>query len=111
MTAKAAQLIDQSRTVLATAHVMDEGTHFRGTIDLAKMPESLRMLFVELEEIVNGQEFNFLDEIQDKIAATSLKVVFGDGTEALVKDLQIYPTTGEVSFKLAKESIQSISRS
>jgi hypothetical protein len=110
MSAKAVQLIDQSGTVLAKADVTDEGAHFRGTIDLAKMPESLRRLFVELEEIVNRQEFSFLDEIQNKIAATSLKVKFDDGTEALVKDLQIYPTTGDVSFKLAKESFHSISR-
>jgi hypothetical protein len=111
MTGKAAQLIDPFRTVLATAHVTEEGTHFRGTIDLAMMPESLRRLFVELEEIVNGQEFSVLDEIQDKIAAASLRVVFDDGTEAFVKDLQIYPSSGDLSFKLAKETGHPITRS
>jgi hypothetical protein len=110
MTTKAVNLIDQSRTVLANAHVTDEGTHFRGTIDLAKMPEPLRRLFVQLEEIVTGQEFSFLDEIQDKIAGASIKVVFADGTEAFVKELQIYPSTGDVSFKLDKETIQAVTR-
>jgi hypothetical protein len=111
MNTKTMQLIDQSGTVLATAHVTDEGTHFGGTIDLATMPEALRRLFDEFEEIVNGQMLSFLDDIQDKIAAHTLKVVFADGTEAFVKDLQIYPGSGEVSFKVAKEANQPAVRS
>jgi hypothetical protein len=101
MNARTVKLIDQSQHPLATAQVADEGDHFGGTIDLESAPAGVRALFDEFEEIVNGQMFSFLDEIQAKIEALRIKVVFDDGSESYVKDLQVYPGTGDVSFKLA----------
>ncbi len=45
--------------------------------------------------------FSFLDEIQDKIACLHLKAVFDNGGESCIKDLQVFPSTADVSFKLA----------
>ncbi len=94
------RLIDQSRTVLATARVTDEGDHYGGIIDLRSTPAGLCALFEEFEEIVNGQMFVFLDDIQHKIGALPLKAIFEDGSEVPVKDLQVYPSTGDISFRL-----------
>lgn len=107
MTTRSVQLIDQSRSVLATAQVADEGDYYGGTIDLGRTPASLRALFDEFDEIVNGQMFAFLDEIQEKIGALPLKAVFDDGTEVYVKDLQVYPSTGDVSFRLVGARAQT----
>ncbi len=100
MITKSVQLIDQSRTILATAQVADEGDHYGGTIDLRMTPVELRALFDEFEEIVNGQMFVFLDDIQEKIGALPIKAVFDDGSEVYVKDLQVFPSTGDVSLRL-----------
>jgi len=94
------KLIDQDHRVVATAQVTDEGEYFGGTIDLQAAPTNLRLLFDEFEEIVNGQMFSFLDEIQDKIGALPIKAVFADGMEVGIRDLQVFPSTGDVSFKL-----------
>lgn len=101
------QLIDQSRTVLATARVTDEGDHLGGTIDLRSTPAGLRALFEEFEEIVNGQMFVFLDDIQDKIGVVPIKAVFDDGSEVPVTDLQVFPATGDVSFRLVSTASES----
>ncbi len=102
MQTRTVQLIDPSRNLLAIAQVADEGAYYGGTIDLRSTPANLRALFEEFEEIVNGQMFSFLDEIQEKIGSLSIKVVFDPAHEVDVKDLQVFPSTGDVSFKLAE---------
>ncbi len=65
-------------------------------------------VFDEFEEIVNGQMFSFLDEIEGKIAVLSLKAAFdSNGSEVSVEELQVYPSTGDVSFKLAVVAVTS----
>lgn len=102
MATQTVKLIDPARKVVATAQVADEGAYYGGTIDLRDTPPSLRALFEEFEEIVNGQMFAFLDDIQERIETISLKAVFDSGQEAHAKDLQVFPSTGDVSFKLAE---------
>ena len=103
MNERTVKLMDQDRNVVAVARVVEEGGRYEGAVDLTRTPADLRALFEEFEEIVNGQMFSFLDEIEDKIAALSLKTVLdNNGTEASVRELQIYPSTGEISFKLAE---------
>jgi hypothetical protein len=102
METQTVKLIDQARRVVANAQVTDEGANYGGTIDLRETPPSLRALFEEFEEIVNGQMFTFLDNIQERIGALPFKVVFDNGQEVYVKDLQVFPSTGDVSFKLAQ---------
>src|SRR5947209_1177847 len=102
METRTVKLIDQSRKVVATAQVADEGAYYGGTIDLRETPSSLLALFEEFEEIVNGQMFAFLDDIQGRIGTSPLKAVFDTGPEVSVKDLQVFPSTGDVSFRLAE---------
>ena len=102
METRTVKLIDPSRKVVATAQVADEGAYYGGTIDLHDASPSLRALFEEFEEIVNGQMFAFLDDIQERIGTLPLKAVFDTGQEVYVKDLQVFPSTGDVSFKLAE---------
>lgn len=99
MTSHAIKLIDQAGNVVATGRVTAQNGHFAGEVDLGPMPSPLRQKFEEYEEIVNGQAFSLLDEIEQQIGALPLQVVFEGGRAARVEDLQIYPTTGLWSFR------------
>jgi hypothetical protein len=103
MNERTLKLMDQDRNVVAVARVVEEGGRYEGAVDLTRTPVGLRALFEEYEEIVNGQMFSFLDEIEDKITALPLKAALdNNGAEASVRELQVYPSTGEISFKLAE---------
>jgi hypothetical protein len=103
MTSQRVTLIDQERQVIARAEVAEQDGAFVGRIDLSLMPMPLRQLFEEYEEIVNTHTFSLLDEIEEKIENLHLKVVFEDGYEAALADVQIYPSTNKVSFQVLKE--------
>ena len=105
MSSQYVTIIDQNRQVVATAEVSEQDGYFAGRIDLSLMPATLRHQFEEYEEVVNQQMFNFLNEIEDKIEAFLLKVVFADGNVAQLADVQIYPNTKRVSFKVAAARI------
>jgi hypothetical protein len=96
------RLIDQARKVFATAQISEEGDHYGGTIHLGDAPAHVRTLFDEFEEIVEGQMFAFLDSYQEKIASMQIKVVFEDETEYYVRELQVFPSRCDVSFKLVE---------
>jgi hypothetical protein len=98
--ARTVNLIDRARNVVATAQVVNEGTYYGGTIDLRETPPVMRTLFDEFEEIVDGQMFAFLDDIQERIRSLDLRAVFDLGQELEVRDLQVFPSTGEVSLRL-----------
>jgi hypothetical protein len=100
MQTQTVRLIGQAGQVLATAQVADEGAHYGGTIDLRQTPPKVRALFDEFEEIVNGQMFSFLDEVQGRIGLLDIKASFDDGEEVEIKDLQVFPSTCDLSFKL-----------
>jgi hypothetical protein len=110
MNTKRVKIIDPCRNVVAMAQVAKRGDCCAGQIDLDPMPASLRQQFEAYEEIVNGQVFSLLDAIEEQIDTLGLRVVFADGSEAAVEDLQIYPGTGRVSFKIVKEPAQSPTR-
>ena len=103
-------LIDQGRQVVATAQVGEQDGTFIGRIDLSPTPVTLRRLFEEYEEIVTTQMFSLLDEIEEKIEALHLKVVFEDGSEAALADVQIYPSTNKVSFQVLKRIVSRSGR-
>ena len=100
-------LIDQGRQVVAMAQVTEQDGRFVGRINLSPMPVQLRRLFEEYEEIVNTQMFSLLDEIEEQIETLHLKVVFEDGHEAALADVQIYPSTNKVSFQVLKRVVFS----
>jgi hypothetical protein len=105
MTSHTVQLIDRARKVIATATVIAGKDCFTGQVDLRPMPAALRPKFEEYEGVVNGQMFSLLDAIEDEIGALGIRAVFGEGREAPVEDLQIYPSTGLVSFRLAQPAV------
>ena len=110
MSSQRVTIIDQSRQVVATAEVSEQGGYFAGRVDLSFMPAALQHQFEEYEEVVNQQMFSFLDEIEDKIESLLLKVVFADGDVAQLADVQIYPSTKSVSFKVVKEAVRRAGR-
>ena len=101
------KLIDSSCTVVATAQMVVYGAGYRGRIDLSLMPAKFQQKFGEYEEIVNGQMFSLLDEIEGQIGAMRLKIRFDTGYEIETEDLQIYPSTNRISCKLVEEPSHS----
>src|SRR3954454_16462119 len=99
MTSRPLYLIDQTSTKIATLDVQLSGDHFEGTILLDLTPPQLRQLFEQFEEIVEGQMFSLLDDVEEKIEAVRFRVVFENSAEADVTDLQVFPSTNAVSFK------------
>lgn len=110
MISQCVTIIDQDRKVIATAQVSEQDGYFAGQIDLSPMPTTLQRQFEEYEEIVNNQTFSLLDEIEEKIGTLFLKVVFEDCHEAALSDVQIYPSTKKVSFKVVKEVVHRTGR-
>jgi hypothetical protein len=104
MSTSGVRFIGQSNHVVATAQVADNSGRFAGPIDLGLMPTDLLHQFEAYEEVVNGQMFSLLDEIEERINASQLKVAFEEGLETPVEDLQIYPRTGRVSFRLTAKT-------
>ncbi len=104
MTTQTICLVDQSSTRVALLNVRPIGDRYRGTICLDGTPPELKQLFEEFEETVEGQMFSLADEIEEKIGLIPLRVVFPDGMEAHVDDLQVYPSTKRVSFKIRQAS-------
>lgn len=105
MTTQTVYRIDQSSTKIAVLHVEPSGDHYRGTICLDATPPELANLFQEFEENIEGQMFSLADEVEEKIGAIPLRVVFPNGIEAYVDDLQVYPNTKRVSFKVRQASV------
>jgi hypothetical protein len=101
MSTHTVRFLDPARAVVATATVADAGGHFAGTVDLTATPAAVRAVFDEYEEVVLGQMFSFLDEVQAKVAALGLRAEVDGRFAAPVKDLQVYPTSGELSFQFA----------
>jgi hypothetical protein len=93
-------LIDSGRTVVATAQVTDENGLFSGSVALEPMPAAMRAKFEEYETIIQGQMFGLLDRVEDEIEQLNLKAVFPQGREEALTDLQLYPRTKRVSFRL-----------
>jgi hypothetical protein len=51
--------------------------------------------------------FAFLDEIQEKIGSLPIRAAFDDGADVFVQDLQVFPSTGDATFRLASVVAQS----
>ncbi|MHB1423270.1 MAG: hypothetical protein ACYC3I_08760 [Gemmataceae bacterium] len=99
MTSRPIYLMDQSGTRIADLDVVPVGDHFEGTISLETTPSQLRHLFEQFEEIVEGQIFSLLDDIEEKIGSIPIQADFENGSAAFVWDLQVFPNTNSISFK------------
>ena len=104
MDTQTVSFIDQRGNVVATAQVAPIEQRFSGVIDLTHMPAQVRQMFDEFEELVNGQMFTLADEVEEQIAELSLNVVFDQGRAMAIEDLQIYPSTKRLSFRVARQT-------
>ena len=100
MVTQSVRIIDRAGNLVAAAAVVDEGDYFGGAGDLGSIPGALMPLFDEFELAINDQAFEAADAIQTRLAALELRVVFEVSPEACVDDLQVYPSTGDISFRL-----------
>jgi hypothetical protein len=105
MSSQCVTLLDQARQAVATAQVAEQDGHFTGRIDLRPLPGPLQQLFAEYEEIVSTQMFSLLDAVEEQIAMLHLTGVFEDGHEAVLTDVQIYPSTKKVSFQVVQGTV------
>ena len=111
MAARHVKLIDPSRQVLAVGQGVVNHDRFEGQVDARALSPSLYRIFQEYEEIVNGQIFSLLDEMEERIRALGIKAVLDGGDEARIEDLQLYPSTGLISFKIAPSTLAASSGS
>jgi hypothetical protein len=93
-------LTDAHSNRLATMDVDDRSGYNSGSIHLDEMPNALLQAFEQYEEIVNNQMFGLLDQAEAKIFRYDLKIVFDDGREALIDELQVFPGNRRVSFRV-----------
>jgi len=93
-------ILDQTRSVVATAVVKFHENHSTGEVDVDHIPVSLRQLFEEYERIVNNRIFSLLDQLEDQISRLSLSVVFEGGEEHPLCDVQPFLTARTLSFKI-----------
>ena len=101
MTTRGVRFLDRSGRKIATGRATDDGGYFGGTADWSAAPAPVLALFAEFEEVVNGQMFAFLDEVQGKIHALGITAAFDDDFERDISDLQVFPSTGDFSFRPA----------
>lgn len=95
------QLLDRNGNMIASCPVEERDDRFRGEIQADSLPRAVRAVFDEFEEIVNGQIFSLLDEVEDKITSLGIRARFSDGLTVEAKDLQMYPKDGVFSFSTA----------
>ena len=106
MSIESVQIIDSHQNIVATARVEYDGEYYSGLVNLDRMPQLLRSQFEELESLVNDMILSLIDEIDEQINITLFTVVFDDGRKFTLKELQIYPNEGFVSFQLEQSKIQ-----
>lgn len=94
-------LVDENRQTVASTLVESGSDGFSGSVDVDRMPRSLRSLFEEFEQVVDQQTFALLDSVEERIDALHLRALFPNEKEYLVENLQIYPRGGVVTFRLA----------
>ena len=79
----------------------DDGQAFDGSVEHWSVSQRLLSLLLEYDKAVNGQVFNYADEISKMVEELSPKVTLPNGREPRpVQDLQVYPSSGAVSFTL-----------
>jgi hypothetical protein len=66
------------------------------------MPVNMRQTFSRFEDIVNQQMFGLLDAVEEQIDRFSIKATWNNGCAVPIEDLQIFPSTQRVSFRVAE---------
>ncbi|WP_044279737.1 hypothetical protein [Myxococcus stipitatus] len=92
-------MVDARGNLIGGVRVSEKGGRWSGDIDLGGTASSIVSLFTRFEEMVNGQMFSFLDEMEAEIRQLGVRLLTTEGTSLPVDDLQIYPAERVVSFR------------
>lgn len=103
MASQPIRLTNTTGSVVADVRVQREGDYYSGSIVLDRLPPATRAIFDEYEEVVNGQVLSLLDQVEGRVAGLGLRVLFDNGSEGVIEDLQVYPRTQSVSFKVVAD--------
>jgi hypothetical protein len=92
-------LIDSEKNILAKITVSQiDGNLYIGTITDDYLPDNIRQTFLRYEEIINGQMFSLLDDIEMEISDFGFAVSQSDHLNPLkIFDLQMM-NDGKISF-------------
>ena len=71
---------------MATADIEFRKECYSGSVNVERIPESLRLMFKEYERDCEQPDLRLLDQIEDQIGTIRSSLVFDDGCEAHVKD-------------------------
>jgi hypothetical protein len=89
------------QVIAVVADVKLEGDVWSGQCTLAPVLDFLR-LFHSYEEAVNGQLFGLIDALDEQISGLSPRLVDASGQSVTIHDLQIFPSTGVGSWRVAR---------
>lgn len=93
-------LMDQQTRKVASLNVSETKGGFQGSICLEMTPQEIQGVFQKFEEVIEGQMFSLLDEVEEEIEKLSLQVVFENEDVFPVADLQVFPSRNVVSFQV-----------
>ncbi len=96
-------LIDSQKNILAKIkiHEIKDNLCICNLID-DHLPDHIREVFLQYEEIINNQMFSFLDEIENRINDFNLAIYQEDNPKPLkISDLQMM-SNGKISFQISK---------
>lgn len=102
MSVRNVELLDSTHSILARATVEDKGSHYSGSVDVAEMPPELLKLFEEYESFVKNQVLGRLDELEEEIEKKNLAATIDDGPEVGIRDVQVFPRAGTISFRVVR---------
>jgi hypothetical protein len=94
------QIVARSGQPLARALVESADGVWRGLLAGPIGTGPLTDLFARYERAVTGQVLSVIDGLEDEIAELGAHVLFPDGRSAAADDLQVYPSTRALSFRL-----------
>lgn len=99
-------LIDSQKNILAKITISEINENlYIGDITDDYLPDKIRKTFLRYEEIINGQMFSLLDEIETEINGFGLAVSQENDFKAFsIRDLQMM-SDGKISFRMPETKL------
>ncbi len=101
------QLLSRDGHCVATGEVDRVDTAVTGVVDLNSMPLDIRATFERFETTVNDQMLSLIDSIESEIGRLGISARFGAGQPTPICDLQIFPSTGQLSCRVATTAVRA----
>jgi hypothetical protein len=90
------------QAIVVIAEVEAQGEYYSGVADIDLMPRHILSQFETYESLVNDRILSLLDRMEAEIDVSSFAVVIEDGIFG-IDDLQIYPSSKAISFKMLRK--------